>query len=188
MWHGESYQDICHRCGDAFVIKPNDKGSSVGVHKIYTASAFEQVHDQLNTSTCIVERCIVGRELTVGIIDGHALPVVEICPRDGFYDYEHKYTAGASDYFCPADIDQSVSKQMQTYTELLFREGGFRDVSRADFLLTVDNDCIFLEINTSPGMTSASLLPKAAKNIGLSFDDLCWKLLSLAVSRDRMQS
>ena len=120
----------------------------------------------------MIEQFIQGREFTVTLIEGKALPVCEIIPSHEFYDYECKYTSGMSKYLCPADIDLDLTKRVQEITERLFDVLKCRHYSRADFRLDHDDNFWFLEMNTLPGMTDTSLVPMAAKAAGLSFNDL----------------
>ena len=156
------------------VIKPNDQGSTVGLTIVHDES---ELGPALNlaynySSSVMVEKFIEGRELTVTLIGGKALPVCEIIPSHELYDYECKYTSGMSKYLCPADIDLDLTKRIQEITERLFDVLKCRHYSRADFRLDHDDNLWFLEMNTLPGMTDTSLVPMAAKAAGLSFNDL----------------
>ncbi len=156
------------------VIKPNDQGSTVGLTIVHDKS---ELGPALNlafnySSSVMVEKFIEGRELTVTLMGGKALPVCEIIPSHELYDYECKYTSGMSKYLCPADIDLDLTKRVQEITERLFDVLKCRHYSRADFRLDHDDNFWFLEMNTLPGMTDTSLVPMAAKAAGLSFNDL----------------
>ena len=156
------------------VIKPNDQGSTVGLTIVHDES---ELGPALNlaynySSSVMVEQFIEGRELTVTLIGGKALPVCEIIPSHELYDYECKYTSGMSKYVCPANIDLDLTKKVQEITERLFDILKCRHYSRADFRLDRDDNLWFLEMNTLPGMTDTSLVPMAAKAAGLSFNDL----------------
>jgi len=124
----------------------------------------------------IIEKFIPGRELTATILLGRRLPLLEIHPRDGFYDYENKYTAGASDYLVPAPVHSPLYEQISADALRVFELVGCRGVARVDFRLD-QNDYYCLEINTIPGMTEHSLVPKSAAAVGIAFsplvDDLC---------------
>ena len=125
-------------------------------------------------STCvIIEKYIRGRAFACGIIDGKALPVIEIIPKSGFFDYANKYQAGGSEEICPANIPDEVAAKMMKATERAFRALKLNVYSRADFLLDEDGNIYCLEVNTLPGMTSASLLPKEAAAVGISYGELC---------------
>ena len=124
------------------------------------------------SSSVMVEQFIKGRELTVTLIGGKALPVCEIIPSHELYDYECKYTSGMSKYVCPADIELDLTKRIQEITERLFDVLKCRHYSRADFRMDHEDNLWFLEMNTLPGMTDTSLAPMTAKAAGLSFNDL----------------
>ena len=121
----------------------------------------------------VIEPYIKGREFAVGIIDGKALPVIEIIPKTGFFDYANKYQDGCTEEICPANIDEEVTERMQRAAELAFKALKLDIYSRADFLLDENNDIYCLEVNSLPGMTAASLLPKEARAAGITYGDLC---------------
>jgi D-alanine-D-alanine ligase len=129
----------------------------------------------------LIERFIPGRELTVAVLGGEALPIVEIKAQSGHYDYEHKYTAGMSEYVCPADLPEPLAAQIRDLGVRAARVLGCRGVSRVDFRLSPANEPYCLEVNTIPGMTPTSLVPMAAKARGLSYDQLVQRMLDLAV-------
>ena len=167
------------------VVKPVRQGSSVGLQFV------ERVADWGNAlsealrydSQLLVEEKIVGRETTVGILDGVALPIVEVCPKAGAYDYRNKYTAGNTEYFCPADFDAATTKRIQEAALAAFHAIGGRDYSRVDVMVRANGDPIVLEVNTLPGMTETSLLPKAAAAAGLGYPELCERMVELALKR-----
>ena len=166
------------------VIKPNDQGSTVGLTIVHDES---ELGPALNlaynySSSVMVEQFIEGRELTVTLIGGKALPVCEIIPSHELYDYECKYTSGMSKYVCPADIDLDLTKRVQEITERLFDVLKCRHYSRADFRLDHEDNLWFLEMNTLPGMTDTSLAPMAAKAAGFSFNDLIDRIILQAWS------
>ena len=132
----------------------------------------------------LCEECIQGRELTVGILDGDTLPVVEVRPKAGGYNYENKYTPGATDYFCPADLPNEATAQVQTLGLRAFEAVGARDFGRVDVMLDAESKPYILEVNTLPGMTETSLLPKAAAVAGMDFNALCQRMLELALRRN----
>lgn len=174
--------------GDKFefplVIKPNDQGSTVGLTIVHDES---ELGPALNlaynySSSVMVEQFIEGRELTVTLIGGKALPVCEIIPSHELYDYECKYTSGMSKYVCPADIDLDLTKRVQEITERLFDVLKCRHYSRADFRLDHEDNLWFLEMNTLPGMTDTSLAPMAAKAAGFSFNELIDRIVLQAWS------
>jgi len=163
------------------VVKPSSQGSTVGVTIAVTLQelitgidlAF-QYSDEL-----IIEKYIRGREMTVAILGDEALPVVEVAPEGGFYDYQHKYTKGQSKYFCPADILPDVAQQLQQATLMAYKILGCRHYIRADFRLSDDNEVFCLELNTLPGMTDLSLVPMAAKEVGIEFSELVEKIAKM---------
>ena len=166
------------------VIKPNDQGSTVGLTIVHDES---ELGPALNlaynySSSVMVEQFIEGRELTVTLIGGKALPVCEIIPSHELYDYECKYTSGMSKYVCPADIDLVLMKRVQEITERLFDVLKCRHYSRADFRLDHEDNLWFLEMNTLPGMTDTSLAPMAAKAAGFSFNELIDRIVLQAWS------
>jgi D-alanine-D-alanine ligase len=134
-------------------------------------------------SEVLVEEKIIGRETTVGILDGKALPIVEVRPKVGSYDYKNKYTAGATEYFCPADFDSATTEKIQTAALGAFHAIGGRDYARVDVMVDLNGEPVVLEVNTQPGMTETSLLPKAAAAAGLSYAELCQRMIDLALKR-----
>lgn len=171
------------------VAKPPREGSSVGVHIVQRpeelAPALEDCFSR--DSEVLVEEFIRGRELTVGIVGGEALPVVEIVPKVDFYSYENKYTKGNSDYFCPARLDEATTRAVQSAALAAHRSLGLEIYSRVDVLLDSENRPFVLEVNTIPGMTETSLLPKAAAVAGLDFASLCEEIAGISLSRKRRQ-
>jgi D-alanine-D-alanine ligase len=167
------------------VVKPVRQGSSVGLQFV------EQIGDWRNAlveamkfdSEVLVEEKIIGRETTVGILDGKPLPVVEVRPKTGSYDYRNKYTSGRTDYFCPADFDSATTKRIQAAAFGAFHAIGGRDYARVDVMVRADGSPVVLEVNTLPGMTETSLLPKAAAAAGLNYAELCQRMVELAIRR-----
>jgi D-alanine-D-alanine ligase len=168
------------------VVKPVRQGSSVGLQFVERVSDWKSSLREAfrHDSQVLVEEKIVGRETTVGILDGKALPVVEICPKVGAYDYRNKYTAGCTEYFCPADFDAPTTKRIQEAALGAFDAIGGRDYARVDVMVRANGEPIVLEVNTLPGMTETSLLPKAAKAAGLSYEELCQRMIDLALKRE----
>jgi D-alanine-D-alanine ligase len=167
--------------GIPMVIKPNDQGSTVGLTILKEDSEDEfqkAIELALKYSRkALVEEFIEGRELTVGILGNEALPIVEITTKGGFYDYHHKYTAGMSFHTCPAELSIGIEDGIQSAALRAFEACGCRGYGRIDFRLQPDGKYFCLEINTLPGMTELSLLPDAAKAAGISFDELCERIL-----------
>jgi D-alanine-D-alanine ligase len=165
------------------VIKPNDQGSTVGVSVIKEKKTIKDAISLAfqSSESVIAEKFIPGRELTVAILDQEALPVIEIIPEHGIYDYECKYQKGKSKYIVPAELPEKVSLQVQDYAKKAYSGLGCRHYARVDFRLSDKNEPFCLEVNTLPGMTSTSLVPKAAQAIGISFSELVEKIVYLAL-------
>jgi D-alanine-D-alanine ligase len=136
----------------------------------------------------LVERYVEGRELTVSLLGDQILPIVEIRPKSGLYDYHSKYTKGASEYFCPADLPLPLAERVGRLGLEAARVLGCRGVSRVDFRLDRNDEPWCLEVNTIPGMTPTSLVPMAAKAIGMSYDELVGRMLDLAVQDARRRT
>lgn len=168
--------DIIKELGHSLVIKPENMGSSVGLHFTEHRSQLGITLSQIHEGEWLVERRILGRELTVGILNGKALGIVEVVSANGVYDYDAKYNSGATEYLSPASLDDSVQSQIFREAEALFAACGCRDFARIDFLLE-SNTPYFLEINTLPGLTATSLLPKSAASQGYDFDALALELV-----------
>ncbi len=169
------------------VLKPVRQGSSVGLQFVDRVADWSQaLSEALRYDTqVLMEERIVGRETTVAILDGLALPVVEIRPKKGSYDYANKYTAGATEYFCPAPFDAPVLEAIQNAALGAFEAIGGRDYARVDVMVRPTGEPVVLEVNTLPGMTETSLLPKAAAAAGLSYAELCQRMVDLALRRAR---
>ncbi|MFZ4483609.1 MAG: D-alanine--D-alanine ligase family protein [Chthoniobacterales bacterium] len=167
------------------VVKAPREGSSVGVHIVRQPAGMDAALADCARldREILVEEFVEGRELTVGVVGDRAMAVVEIRPHEGFYDYAHKYTKGASDYFCPAELTTETTRQVQETALAAHRALGLEVYSRVDILLRADGWPCVLEANTIPGMTETSLLPKAAAVAGLSFLALCEEIASLSLQR-----
>jgi D-alanine-D-alanine ligase len=185
------------------VVKPSCQGSSVGLQFVERAVDLPNaiIEAFKFNSPVLIEEKIIGRETTVGILDGKALPIVEVRPKVGSYDYKNKYTAGATEYFCPADFDAATTKRIQDAALGAFHAIGGRDYARVDVMVrevvgqasSLSNsgqarclshyEPVVLEVNTLPGMTETSLLPKAAAAAGLSYEELCQRMIDLALTR-----
>jgi D-alanine-D-alanine ligase len=179
-------ESIKLRMGYPAVIKPNDEGSTVGLSIVQPDVEDVQLDKALEiafeyTDKVMAEQYIDGRELTVAILGDEALPVVEIKPRHGFYDYVHKYTRGFTDYFCPADLPEKLAKDIQAKALLAHNSLCCKVYSRVDFRLNSKNEYLCLEVNTLPGMTELSLVPKAASAVGMKFGDLLNKIIELSL-------
>jgi D-alanine-D-alanine ligase len=179
-----------HVGGYPVVVKPIAGGSTVGLTIVRDASQWEEAAakaaGQIDPERgLLVERFIPGREITVGILEDRALPVVEIVPRTGFYDYQRKYTKGETDYQVPADLPERLAARLQDRALGAYRALGCRDMARVDFRLDPGGSDYCLELNTIPGMTATSLLPMAASAIGIAFDELVEILCRRSLSRGR---
>jgi D-alanine-D-alanine ligase len=174
---------IKQKFGFPAVVKPNDQGSTVGLTICNSSNQLaEAVHNAFEYSDRIlVEEYIPGKEVTVAVIDDVASPVLEIKPKHDIYDYECKYTSGMSEYIVPAEIPPDVSESMQKIAVQACRSLRCEVYARVDFRLSPDNIIYTLEVNTLPGMTSTSLVPKMAKAIGLSFEQLIEKIIALSL-------
>lgn len=170
--------------GFPLVVKPNAQGSSVAVHIVERAEDLDAaLEDAFRYPPVLMEEFIAGREITVAVLGGKALPVIEILPQAGFYDYRHKYTQGETQYEVPAKLADPVAREAARLGELAYATLGCSGAARVDFRLSEDGHLFCLEVNTIPGMTETSLVPMAAKEAGMSYEDLVEKLLELAVRR-----
>jgi D-alanine-D-alanine ligase len=167
------------------VLKPTRQGSSVGLQFVDRVEDFPRAlaESLSHGGEVLMEERIVGRETTVGILDGSPLPVVEVRPKAGSYDYTNKYTAGRTEYFCPADFEPPVTGRVQEAALAAFRAIGGRDYARVDVMVRPDGSPVVLEVNTLPGMTETSLLPKAAAAAGIPFPQLCDRMVRMALNR-----
>ncbi len=167
------------------VLKPVRQGSSVGLQFVERVAHFSKaLADALrHDSEVLMEEKILGRETTVGIVAGKALPLVEVRPKSGAYDYRSKYTAGCTEYLCPAPFDESTAARVQAAGLAAFQAIGGRDYARVDVMVRQDGQALVLEVNTLPGMTETSLLPKAAAAAGLNYAQLCQRMVDLALAR-----
>jgi D-alanine-D-alanine ligase len=167
------------------VIKPVRQGSSVGLQFVERVEEWPAalVESLRHDSQVLIEEKIIGRETTVGILDDQPLPVVEVRPKSGVYDYRTKYSVGATDYFCPAPFDEATTKRVQAAGLAAFRAIGGRDYARVDVMVRPNGEPVVLEVNTLPGMTETSLLPKAAAAAGIGYAELCQRMVQLALRR-----
>ncbi len=168
------------------VVKPISDGSSVGVRICrasgeWTKAIEELALDPNAQGPWLIERFITGREMTVSLLDGRALPIIEIVPSSGFYDYNAKYQRDDTQYLLNPPLPRAVSESLTSAAEAVFKDLELRHLARADFVLDANGVPRLLEINTMPGFTSHSLVPKAAQAIGLEFPDLCRRLVDLAL-------
>ena len=170
------------------VVKPSCHGSSIGLSIV---ERYEDLDNAMESafqydSTVLIESFIKGREITVGILQENALPVIEILPKRQFFDYEAKYQAGMTEYRIPAVLDEDTKKKVERAALAAHRLLGCRGCSRVDILLSQDQTPYVLEVNTIPGFTATSLLPKAARTIGIEFPSLCLTLIELAYEKTKV--
>ena len=167
------------------VVKTACGGSSVGVYIVETEEAYEQAladgfayEDKL-----VIESYIKGREFSIGVVDGKAYPVIEIAPLVGFYDYHNKYQPGSTIETCPAELDADLTARMQGFAEDAYRVLRLENYARIDFMMDEQGQMYCLEANTLPGMTPTSLLPQEAAALGMSFADLCDRLIAVSMEK-----
>lgn len=186
---GHILRHVVRRVGLPAVVKPTKAGSAMGLSFVETeADLPEAVMGALSFSdACIVEARVIGTEVTAGFVGDppEALPLVEIVPRSGTYDYASRYTTGATDYFAPARIDDEAAAAVRTHAAAAFRALGLRDVGRTDAIVDEQGRPWILEVNVSPGLTEMSLLPMAAQAAGLGMPEVCERVLTLALQRDQ---
>lgn len=165
------------------IVKACCGGSSVGVCVAHNDEEYEMAKKEAfrYDKEAVVEQYIEGREFSVGVMDGKALPIIEIAPKQGFYDYKNKYQAGSTVETCPADLSKEKTEEMQSIAERVFRALRLKNYARMDFMMGKDGSLYCLEANTLPGMTPTSLLPQEAAVIGISFEELCEKILGYAL-------
>lgn len=173
------------------VVKPPRQGSTVGVVIVKNARELDSAVAEAAKydGELLIEKFVPGRELTVGILGDQALPILEIIPKGGFYDFTNKYpflnpqAGGGAEHVCPAKIDNDKTKEIQDLALRAYRALGLQVYSRVDVILSENNEPFVLEINTIPGMTEASLLPEAAAAAGISYVDLCTRIIELSRAR-----
>ncbi len=164
------------------IVKPSREGSTIGIVRVKEASELVSALKEASKydSRVLVEEFISGKEVTAGVVNGEALPLIEVAPKSGFYDFQSKYTKGATEYILPARLPGKLSREIQESTLEIYQELACEGCARADFIVDDQQRFFFLEINTIPGMTETSLIPKAAVHAGLSFENLVEKLLDSA--------
>ncbi|MFH1212493.1 MAG: D-alanine--D-alanine ligase [Candidatus Neomarinimicrobiota bacterium] len=177
--------EILRKMEPPLVIKPAHEGSTVGVSIVNDINGIEPaiISAIKYNGALLVERYIPGREITVAILGETALPLVEICPKHGVYDYECKYTKGMSEYLVPAAVDEMLAGQIRNWAVIALKALRCHGYGRFDLRLTEKGESYFLEFNSLPGMTATSLVPKAAKAIGLNFNELLEKIIELGLQR-----
>jgi D-alanine-D-alanine ligase len=175
--------DVVGRLGTNVVLKPNNEGSSVGLAIVSDEDGLRSAMSAIKEGSWIAERKVEGREVSVGIIGGKAVGIVEIKPKSGVFDYKSKYTKGASEYVAPAPLEEEVAARLRADAETAFSACGCRDFARVDFIISPLGEPFLLEINTLPGMKETSLLPMCARCAGLDFTALVKEMVSPAVQR-----
>ncbi len=184
----ESVKDrIAAAFGYPAIVKPQSGGSTVGLTVLQSehdlGNALDSIREQHDGA--LIEQLFVGREIAATVVDGVAFPLIEIRPKQGIYDYANKYTAGRTEYICPAELPSGMAEAIQRSAVNVFRSLGARGFARVDFLAN-DNEFICLELNSLPGMTATSLVPKAAKAYGWTAEELIAKILETAWSPSEM--
>lgn len=164
------------------VVKTCCGGSSVGVYITETEEEFEKALEEAFTyePEVVLETYVKGREFSVGVVDGEAYPIIEIAPLVGFYDYKNKYQPGSTVETCPAELTKEQTEQMQGYAVKAYEALRLENYGRIDFLMNEQGEMFCLEANTLPGMTPTSLLPQEARALGMSFADLCERLIEVS--------
>lgn len=178
---GQSLPEIKFPC----VVKTTHGGSSVGVYLVEQEEALKDALKDAYTyeDEVVIEQFIKGRELTDVVIDGKALPIVEIVPKQGFYDYKNKYQAGVAEEICPAQISSSLTERIQKIAVDVYHALGLKVYARMDFIVDEEENIYCLEANTLPGMTPISLIPQEAAAIGIDYDSLCQWLVDLSMKK-----
>jgi D-alanine-D-alanine ligase len=184
---GSDLDKIAADLGLPLIVKPPHEGSTIGITKVEGAAGFRQAYDTAAAldDAVLAEEFVAGREFTVAVLgtgaDARALPVVEIVAPQGNYDYQNKYFTDDTQYFCPPQLDEAIQAEMRRIAVAAYRAVGCEGWGRVDVLLrAADNKSFLLEVNTSPGMTSHSLVPMAARAEGISYEMLCVEILRSA--------
>lgn len=183
-----SVEDILSTVGESCVVKPATEGSALGV---YIVKGADEVKDAIGKafeldSEVLVETFVKGTELTIAVLGNEqleSLPVIQIVPRNEFYDFESKYAPGGSQHLCPAPLNAEATEKVQAMAKAAHRVLGCSGISRSDFIMDENGEFWILETNTLPGMTETSLLPDAARAAGIEFPELCTRLIELALEK-----
>lgn len=178
-------RDIARALGGyPLIVKPNDQGSTVGLTLVRSEDGLGPAVERAGEfgSHVLLEAYVPGRELTVAVLDGEALPVVEVTPHTGLYDYESKYTKGMTDYTCPAELPDDLAVELGASALEAFESVGCHGYARVDYRLSPESEFFCLEVNTVPGMTDVSLVPMAAREAGIDFGTLCERIVGTALS------
>lgn len=185
LYKQDSYESVKDKLFIPAVVKPANGGSSIGVAIVDNEADLKEAIETAKKydDTVVIEEYIKGREFSIGVIDGKALPIIEIIPKQGFYDYKNKYQAGLTEEICPANLDNENTVKMQHLAEKAYKALGLNVYSRIDFILSETNEPYCLEANTLPGMTPTSLLPQEAAAVGISYEELCEKIIELSLNK-----
>lgn len=178
-----SVSEVLAALGSSLVVKPVAQGSSVGLCFVEGEADLERALAECQSGRWLIEPRVVGREATIGILQGRAMDIVEIRPKNGRFDYESKYTKGLTEYIAPADFNDDLTQRIRKLATDAFEACGCRDYARIDLMVDRENRPFFLEINTLPGLKETSLLPKSAAGFGYNFDELMQKLVEPALLR-----
>lgn len=178
---------VLSRLGLPLIAKPVAEGSTVGVARITEAARLQEAYAQARVhGPVLLERLVHGHECTVAVLEGQALPPIRIVPEGGFYDYHAKYIADSTGYLIPTGLGPAVDSELSRLAEAAFVTTGCAGWARVDFMVDGDGQPWLLEINTVPGMTSHSLVPKAAAAVGIDYAELCWRILEMSVDSRRI--
>ena len=177
--------NVCADMALPLVVKPDDSGSSIGVSIVRTRGELDAALSAARheSSRVVIEQYISGREIQVGVLDGKALPSIEIRPKTGFYDYKNKYQPGAAEEIPPSPIPAEAETRVEDMTITVYEALRLKSYSRADFIYDANGDFWFLEINTLPGMTPTSLVPQEAAVVGCSYEELCAKVIETSLRK-----
>lgn len=177
------FAQVAKNLGLPLFVKPANEGSSIGITKVKTAETLPEAYALAAKADPLViaEKFVGGGEYTVGILDGQALPIIRIVPKNEYYDFEAKYLRNDTEYHCPSGLDAAKEAQIQQEALVAFKVLGCKGWGRVDFLMDEAGKHYFLEVNTSPGMTDHSLVPMAAKVAGMDFDALVLRILSMTL-------
>jgi D-alanine-D-alanine ligase len=180
------FDQVVAHLGLPLFVKPANEGSSIGISKVKEAHALKEAYALAAKADPLViaEKFVGGGEYTVGILDGIALPIIRIVPKNEYYDFEAKYLRNDTEYHCPSGLDADKELQIQQEALYAFSVLGCRGWGRVDFLMDTSGNHYFLEVNTSPGMTDHSLVPMAAKVAGLDFDALVMRILAMTLKEN----
>lgn len=176
-------QSVLDRLGPAVALKPICQGSSIGLSFATNLRELEEALSDLPFERWMIEPLIVGKEVSVGVLEGEPLEIVEIRPKSGKFDYESKYTSGLTDYIVPAPLSKDLEKKVKSIAADAFLACGCRDYGRVDFMIDEEDNPFVLELNTLPGMKDTSLLPMSAGACGINFESLLKKLVAPAIMR-----